>query len=89
MEIAPEKAASINEFIGMVMTESRLEQGMSHLSEHGHEHSRKSTGQFLKWVVNDVLKEETDRMEASGLSKGDVTKAASTKAREWFFAKVG
>lgn len=89
VEIAPEKAASINEFIGMVVTESRLEQGMSHLSEHGHEHSRKSTGQFLKWVVNDVLKEETDRLQASGLSKGDVTKAASTKAREWFFAKVG
>jgi hypothetical protein len=36
--------------------------------------------------VGDILKEETDTMEASLLDKKDVTGVLSKKAREWFFS---
>lgn len=84
VEVEPEKAKSINEFVDAVLTDARLEQGMENIPEP----DRRHTGTFLKWVANDVLKEETDRMEASDLEKSDVTKAISNKARDWFFARL-
>jgi hypothetical protein len=81
-----EKVGSVNEFVDNTLTEARLNQGLEFLREQGLAVDQTSTGAFLKWIVGDILKEETDTMEASLLDKKDVTGVLSKKAREWFFS---
>jgi hypothetical protein len=87
-EVDVEKLNSVNEFIEATVTENRLLQGLDHLREMNKEVNEKSTGIFIKWVFEDVMKEESDTMEASGLEKKDISKAVSIKARTWFFDKL-
>jgi hypothetical protein len=88
-EIDPEIAKSIDEFIEVVVTPARLEQGMQHLREEGVKFiTEKSTGDFLKWISNDVLKEEADRLELSKLDRKVLNRKVSKVARDWFFAQL-
>jgi len=80
-----EKAKSVADFVDYAVTENRLQQGLDFLRENEKPLDRCSTPDYLRWVANDVLSEEEDTMEASGLTKKDIGKAVSTKARKWFF----
>lgn len=84
-EVDPEKMRSSKEFVESVVTQSRLQQGIEYLKEFNKEISRKSTGDYIKWVVSDVLKEELDTLFESNLEPKDVTKQLGEKARIWFF----
>lgn len=81
-----EKVQSIKEFVERVVTDNRLEQGISYLKEMGKEISQKSTGDFIRWVYNDVMKEEKDVFFASGLDSKDVGKYISDPVRRWYFS---
>lgn len=80
-----ERVKTVEEFADKVLTVPRLEQGVSWLREQGKEVSEKSTGDYLRWLVGDVLKEERDTMEASGITEREVGKIAGTRGRQWFF----
>jgi RNA ligase len=75
---------SINEFVESVVSENRLKQGISFFNENNISVDSKNTGEFLRWIVTDVLKEEKDTLEASGLDEKKVKNAIVTKARIWF-----
>ena len=75
---------SINEFVESVVSENRLKQGISFFNENNISVDSKNTGEFLRWIVTDVLKEEKDTIEASGLDEKKVKNAIVTKARIWF-----
>lgn len=79
---------SINEFVEYAVTENRLEQGVSYFNENNIEIDSKNTGQFLSWVVRDVLKEESDTIETNNLDDKSLKKAIVTKARVWFLNKI-
>lgn len=79
-----EAMAGINEFVEMAVSENRLEQGLSFFKENNIEIDAKNTGQFLGWIVKDVLKEESDTLIANGLDEKKVKNAIVTKARVWF-----
>lgn len=79
---------SINEFVDSVVTENRLEQGITFFNENGIEVDSKQTGQFLSWVVRDVLKEEYDTILANSLHEKKVKAAIVTKARMWFLNRI-
>jgi len=83
--IDPEKLSSIQSFVDYSVTERRLEQGIEYLKEMKLDISSKSTGSFIKWIVSDIMKEETDSAEASGLKAVDLVKPISAAARDWFF----
>jgi hypothetical protein len=76
---------SINEFITYVLTDSRLNQGIEKLKEAGKEISQKSTGDFLRWIVNDVIKEEQDTIVENQLDVKKINSAISNAARIWYF----
>lgn len=76
---------SVNEFVDYVLTESRLQQGIDKLKEAGKEVTEKSTGDYLRWIVGDVLKEENDTIVENQLNVKKVCSAISTKARIWYF----
>lgn len=79
-----EKVNSINEFATNVCTDHRLEKMLDKLLQAGLALDAKNTGEFLKLVGSDVIKEELDVMEASGLNRKDVMPAVNLLARQWF-----
>jgi hypothetical protein len=79
-----EKAASLQEFVENSVTENRLNQGLENIDEL----DVKCTGQFLKWVVNDVLVEEADVIVASLLETKEVNREVSKAAKVWFMEKL-
>jgi len=80
-----EKVSTVNAFVGMSVTEARLEQGVAEIVTRGYPVEAATTGRFIRWVVGDVLKEEGDAMKASGLLAKDVTKTIGRVARAFWF----
>ena len=70
------------------MTENRLNQGLQYLAEMSIEFNPKTTGEFLRWVVTDVLKEETDTIVANQFDMKKVKNAVVNRARIWYLNKV-
>lgn len=84
LSIAPEVLANRDAFTEAVLTQARLEQGFDLLrAEHGVVTSG-HVGPFLKWIGMDVLKEESDTLEASGLDRKDVMSTVNRRAKAWF-----
>ena len=84
-----EKVNSIKECVEKTVTESRLKQGLEHLTQNQLEHDVKNMGAFLKWISGDLAKEELDTITASGLEFKEVVKEAQRVARTWFLAQLG
>ncbi|MCI4435947.1 MAG: hypothetical protein JHC33_03950 [Ignisphaera sp.] len=80
-----EKVASVEAFLEKCVTDNRLLQSIAFLKETNRALDVKSTGDFVRWVYNDILKEETDTIVESGLEPKDVGSAVSNKARRWYF----
>jgi len=83
-----ERVNNINQLVDGFLTESRLNQGIDVLIENHKEVSRKSTGDYLRWVYEDVVKEELDTITGNGFEPKDISSILSNKARKWFFDKI-
>lgn len=83
-----EMLATVNEFVDYALTESRLRQGLCKLEEMGLEVSTKSTGDYLRWIVSDIHKEESDTISTNGIDVKKLNSAISNKARQWFFQNL-
>ena len=84
-------AASVNQFVDMVLTEARLEQGAVAVSGSwggGYSVDIKLVGKFIAWVISDVEKETQDELAASNLTWKQVSKPVGDKARAWYLAKA-
>lgn len=89
-ELENKKIAFVNEF---ACTESRLQQMFTeivHSVHNGEENlmEMKDMGQFLRLVINDVIKEESDRMMEMGLEPKTVNSHISKVARTFFKSKL-
>ena len=83
-----EKVNSIKEFAEYAVTESRLEQGIEKVFTSVNEQiDIRKIGDFLKWIVGDVIKEELDTLVDNGLEPKEVNSAISNIARKWFLDK--
>lgn len=81
-----EKLNTITEFVTYAVTTNRLEQGIEVVfTQQGTEPEPKGLGAFLKWVMADIISEETDTLVGNGLEPKDIGKDVSNKARTWFF----
>lgn len=83
-----ESLKDINDFVESVVSENRLNQGLSYFSENNIEQSPKNTGEFLSWIVKDVLKEEQDTLTDSNLDEKKVKAAIVNKARSWYLKQL-
>jgi hypothetical protein len=83
-----EKVKNLQEFVANTVTESRLQQGIDYLQEMNIPLDIKSTGDFLRWVFNDILKEESDTMEENGLNKKDIGSPISRAAKIFWMKKL-
>lgn len=83
-----EKLESINDFVEYAVTEERLMQGLE--KTYGIDGSIDITkmGDFIRWVVNDIMKEELDTMAANGLEPKNVNSNISKVCRNWLMEKI-
>lgn len=84
-----EAVASLKAFVDSVVTEARLEQGLDNLvREQLKPMDMTSMGDFIRWVFNDVVKEETDTIVANGLDPKKLGGPIANVARPWFVKKI-
>lgn len=89
VQLVPEKLENLSELISSVVTEQRLNQGIEKLKEMGYELSKKSTGHFLKWIQDDINRENKDMLETSGIDIKNINSEIQRSAKEWFFKNIG
>lgn len=88
VDIAPEVLASLQAFVQAVVTESRLQQGHDRIRERNGRVVLEDIGEFLAWMGKDVLKEEGDSLQASGLDRKQAMSAVNNAAKKWFLAQL-
>jgi hypothetical protein len=83
-----EAIKAVEDFVEMAVTEARLEQGLQNLvREQLKPFEMSSMGDFLRWVFNDVVKEETDTIVANQLEVKKLGGPIANKARVWYTNK--
>ncbi len=80
-----EKLESIQAFVDYAVTESRFKQGLENVFPNEEPINVKKMGDLIRWVVNDITKEETDTLVENNLEPKDVNSQISGKVREMFF----
>jgi hypothetical protein len=80
----PESYEEVINFVESVVTENRLQQGITYFKENMIDIDIKNTGKFLSWITLDILKEEEDTIVTNNLNVNKVKKTIAEKARRWF-----
>jgi len=83
-----EKLETIQTFIEYVVTESRVNQAIENVFPNSEPLDVKKMGDVIRWVVNDVIKEEMDTMVENNVEPKEINKYISAKTREMFFVKL-
>lgn len=83
-----EKLESIQKFVEYAVTESRFNQALENVFPNEEPIQNNKLGDVIRWVVNDVIKEEMDTMVDNKIEPKDVNKYISSKVREMFFNLV-
>lgn len=83
----------IEPFLDEYVTVDRLEQGVEYLEEMGLALNQRSTGEYLKWVANDVLKEGTLDLDTLSQEHGlhwrdGICGGVQGRAKAYFFARL-
>lgn len=82
--IDPIVASASSQFVDAVLTESRLNQGLEYLKEMNLVDTMENTGTYIKWVINDVLTEESNLLEELNLEWDQVKKTLNKKTVAWY-----
>ena len=86
VKVIPERTESISAFIDMFFTENRFNQM---LNEHMNgQADKKNTGDFLRYVMQDVHSESANEREVSGLEWKSILRFAQPEVRGWFLRKA-
>ena len=80
-----EKLEGIQKFVDYAVTESRFNQAIENIFPNEEPIDTKKLGDVIRWVVNDVIKEEMDTMVENQVEPKEVNKYISSKVREMFF----
>lgn len=76
------------ELAELVLPEWRLEQGITHLRESNLPIDSTSTGPYIKWISQDVLKEEMETITESGFDWKGVQSVIISAARDYYFKQI-
>jgi len=82
-----DKDKKIVDFVNYAVNAQRLEQAWQTvygINNEKKEPSMKSLGEFLRAVVSDIKKEESDVLEASNLTLKDINGKAAQVAKKWY-----
>jgi len=82
-----DKINSIEEFVEYSVTENRFNQAVGEIYGEG-ELDIKKLGNLIKWIRNDIIKEETDTMSKNNLFPKDIGGRIGVKVKEMFKSKL-
>ena len=82
------KLKSIDDFVERYVSNERCQQAYDFIKNQNVEVNETKTGDFLRWLVNDINKEEADTITANGLTPKEINGAISKQGRKWFFNKL-
>ncbi|MCI5054571.1 MAG: RNA ligase family protein [Flavobacteriales bacterium] len=82
-----EKLKSIQEFVNYSVTENRFNQAIENTFGNAPLDVTKM-GDLIRWVVKDIMSEESDTLTENGLEPKDVNKYISNRTREMFFEQL-
>lgn len=85
--ITPEEIKSINEFVDYSLTQNRLEQGLKEIFGDS-EPNQSGIGDFVKWCVSDVMREEADTIAMNKFKVKFVVNALNSKARNFIMEEL-
>ena len=86
---SPEKLKSIEEFVKFAVNPTRCRQAFFEVFKMGgHLPCKKNTGHFLKWMLKDIIEEESDILILSELSFEEIKQPLQKASREWLFKKL-
>lgn len=85
VQIDPEVAQSIDDFVNLFVTPARLEQGVTEVCSGQFDMAK--IGVFLQWFMADVQKESSAELEAASLTWKEVNKAVMNAAKKWYQEK--
>lgn len=88
IQATPEKLETIRELVTAVLPEWRLAQGITVLKENNIPIVVSSTGEYLKWICQDVLKEESDVIAANGIEWKALSGFVTREARQYYMTAV-
>lgn len=88
VEIDPVKAADIAALVEVLLPTWRLDQGFDYLRENNIPMANTSTGEYLKWLAKDILKEEAAVIAANPYPWKDIQGKVMVVAKEYFFANL-
>jgi hypothetical protein len=77
-----EEQVAVHTFVGEALLEPRLQQGLDYLREMNLAPEMKNISVFMRWIVDDVKKEESDALQHLPVSK--VQKEIGQRAKEWY-----
>ncbi len=86
--IDEEKAQTVRALVEMVVTENRLQQGMDYLFEMGKEKNIHSIGYFITFMLQDCMKEESERFINSGLDLKLIKHEIAKQSKNWFMKNM-
>ncbi len=86
--IAPEVLESIEKFVDYAVTENRLNQALSVVCPKPEDIDVRKTGEVIKWMLQDIIKEEMDTLKASGLEPKQVNPSISNRVRKMFHERL-
>jgi hypothetical protein len=91
VQIDPTVVENAAGFVTLMVTDARLEQGVSQVCADGGGNADRcdirDMGKFLGWVLADVEKESSAELAAAGLEWKQVAGAVQNRARDWFKAR--
>ena len=85
-----ERINDINELAAKLAHDGRLAQGIQAVFDtlNGGEPDIKRTGEFIKWVMSDIFKEEIDTIAASGYTGKELNGQVSKLARDYLMKQL-
>jgi len=86
VQVDVEKLDSYREFVDYAVTAARLDQAIEKVC--GGVIDIRLMGDVIRWMIDDIRKEETDTMEANGLTLVEVSKHITTRTREMYLVVV-
>lgn len=84
--VDPIKLANSKAFVEYACTENRLDQGIEVLIRNGITIDKSAIAPYIKWMMDDIVKEELDTLAESNLTVRDVASGINNKARAYLLA---
>lgn len=85
-EVDDTKLEKIQDAINYLISSARLDQA---IFETNSTLDKKNTGDILRWIANDIIKEESGTLVKNGLEWSNVARQVSDLYRRMFFEKIG